>query len=206
MRFRTRVGVFWRKEFLFLQRVLLLSVVWILRTWELVLAIEFLSYGERCQNRFINLVENRIFSVLLRGNWEKREFKNSRIKLPFYVFSLNFLSLSVHPFLFSGIFSKIIVRFFTEKEKKNLIDAWTLNSLSSSSIISEHRFHIIFKVVWGIMKHVISIIIVTIDQWFLTLLKSGKNTFDWMKNLRNTKINDPKKEQTKTSRVEMNIF
>ena len=31
----------------------------------------------------------------------------------------------------------------------------------------------------------------SLDQWFLTFLKSG-NTFDYMKNLRNTKINDPK--------------
>ena len=31
-------------------------------------------------------------------------------------------------------------------------------------------------------------------QWFLTFFKSG-NTFDYMKNLRNTKINDPKNKQ-----------
>ena len=31
----------------------------------------------------------------------------------------------------------------------------------------------------------------TLDQWFLIFLKSG-NSFDYMKNLRNTKINDPK--------------
>ena len=31
-------------------------------------------------------------------------------------------------------------------------------------------------------------------QWFLTFLKSG-NTFDCMKNLRNTEINDPKNKQ-----------
>ena len=43
-----------------------------------------------------------------------------------------------------------------------------------------------------------------LDQWLLIFLKSG-NTFDYMKNLRNTEINDRKK-QTKTSRVEINIF
>ena len=31
-------------------------------------------------------------------------------------------------------------------------------------------------------------------QWFLIFLKSG-NTFDYMKNLRNSKINDPKNKQ-----------
>ena len=40
----------------------------------------------------------------------------------------------------------------------------------------------------------------TLNQWFLTFLKPG-NTFDYVKNLRNTKINDPK-----TSRVEINTF
>ena len=45
---------------------------------------------------------------------------------------------------------------------------------------------------------------VDLNQRFLTFLKSG-NIFDCMKNLQNTKINDPKK-QTKTSRVEINIF
>ena len=30
-----------------------------------------------------------------------------------------------------------------------------------------------------------------LHQWFLTFLRSG-NTFDYMKNLRNIKINDPK--------------
>ena len=29
-----------------------------------------------------------------------------------------------------------------------------------------------------------------LEQWFLTFLKSG-NTFDYMNNLRNAKINDP---------------
>ena len=33
-----------------------------------------------------------------------------------------------------------------------------------------------------------------LEQWFLTFSKSG-NTFDYMKNLRNTKINDPKNKQ-----------
>ena len=33
-----------------------------------------------------------------------------------------------------------------------------------------------------------------LDQWLLIFLKSG-NTFDYMKNLRNTKINDPKNKQ-----------
>ena len=43
-------------------------------------------------------------------------------------------------------------------------------------------------------------------QWFLTFLKSG-NTFDYMKNLRNTKINDLKNKQNiEINRVEMNIF
>ena len=39
---------------------------------------------------------------------------------------------------------------------------------------------------------------------YLTFLKSG-NTFDYMKHLRNTKINDPKKKKkkTKTPRVEI---
>ena len=33
-----------------------------------------------------------------------------------------------------------------------------------------------------------------LEQWFLTFSKSG-NTFDYMKNLRDTKINDPKNKQ-----------
>ena len=33
-----------------------------------------------------------------------------------------------------------------------------------------------------------------LEQWFLIFSKSG-NTFDYMKNLRNTKINNPKNEQ-----------
>ena len=45
---------------------------------------------------------------------------------------------------------------------------------------------------------------ISLEQWFLTFLKSG-NTFDYMKNLRNTKINDTKNKQ-KTSRVEINVF
>ena len=45
---------------------------------------------------------------------------------------------------------------------------------------------------------------IPVDQWSLTFLKSG-NTFDYMKNLRNTEINDAKK-QTKISRVEISIF
>ena len=48
------------------------------------------------------------------------------------------------------------------------------------------------------------IVIEYLEQWFLTFLKSG-NIFDCMKNLRNTRINDSKK-QTKTSRVEVNKF
>ena len=35
---------------------------------------------------------------------------------------------------------------------------------------------------------------VSLEQWFLTFLKSG-NFFDYMKNLRNIKINDPKNKQ-----------
>ena len=35
---------------------------------------------------------------------------------------------------------------------------------------------------------------VTLEQWFLTFLKSG-NAFDYMKNLRNAEINDPKNKQ-----------
>ena len=34
----------------------------------------------------------------------------------------------------------------------------------------------------------------TLDQWFLTFLKLG-NTFNYTKNLRNTKINDSKNKQ-----------
>ena len=37
---------------------------------------------------------------------------------------------------------------------------------------------------------------IDLGQWFLTFLKSG-NTFDYMKNLRNAKINDPKKKENK---------
>ena len=33
-----------------------------------------------------------------------------------------------------------------------------------------------------------------LTQWFLTFLKTG-NTFGYMKNLRNTKINDPRNKQ-----------
>ena len=44
-----------------------------------------------------------------------------------------------------------------------------------------------------------------LKQWFLTFLKLG-NTFDYIKNLRNTEISDPKKKKTKTSRVEMNVY
>ena len=53
-------------------------------------------------------------------------------------------------------------------------------------------------------REFVSVTAKTINQWFLTFLKTGK-TFGYMKNLRNTKINDPKK-QINTSRVEINIF
>ena len=38
------------------------------------------------------------------------------------------------------------------------------------------------------------VLFLSLDQWFSSFLKSG-NAFDYMKNLRNIKINDPKNEQ-----------
>mgnify|MGYP004577659689 CR=1 FL=1 len=36
-----------------------------------------------------------------------------------------------------------------------------------------------------------------LKQWFLTFLKTGNNTFDYMKNSRNTKINEIQKNKQK---------
>ena len=65
-----------------------------------------------------------------------------------------------------------------------------------------------FELLWSfniLFTQMLQVLNERLTQWFLTFLKTG-NTFDCMKNLRNTKINDPKKKKTKTFRVEINIF
>ena len=73
--------------------------------------------------------------------------------------------------------------------------------------LAEISFKVIFQIIAVEGTKILSFFAVKrLEQWFLIFLKSGSFvTFEYMKNLRNSKINDLKK-QTKTFRVEINIF
>ena len=65
-------------------------------------------------------------------------------------------------------------------------------------------FFLIFKITQLIERLARTFNFQALYQWFLTFFKDREHS-DYMKNLRNTKINDSEK-QINTYRVEINIF